>query len=316
MSARVLVTGATGFVGSVLCEALAQSGYLVRAALRSARPVPACIAETVITGDIATCDTWSEALQDVDAVVHAAALAHVMHDDPAGMARYVATNANATRRLAEAAARAGIRRFIYLSSIKVNGEETSDAGYTPQDEPAPHGAYARSKWLAENYLTDVAGRSTMEAVIVRPPLVYGPHVKANFLRLLRWVDRRLPLPFGAVHNRRSLVSIWNLCDLLVRLLDHPRAAGRTWMVSDGEDLSTPELVRRIARSMNKPPRLFDVPVRLLEWAGLCVGRGAEIRRLTSSLVVDISSTRRELEWSPAVSVDEAIERTVGWYLSK
>jgi nucleoside-diphosphate-sugar epimerase len=312
--ARVLVTGATGFVGSVLCETLARSGYVVRAASRSERELPSVIAEQVVVGDIHAGTDWNRALLDVDCVLHVAARAHVMDDRTDGADAYLLTNADGTRRLAEAAARAGVRRFVYMSSVKVNGEETSTSAYTAADPPAPSGNYAASKWLGEKHLAEVAGRSALEHVVVRSPLVYGPRVKANFLRLLRWVDRELPLPLGSVHNRRSLVSVWNLCDLLAHTLAHPRAAGRVWMVSDGEDLATPELVRRIARAMHRRTRLFGVPPRLLEVTGACLGRGAEVSRLTRSLMLDIAPTRSELGWSPAVSVNEALERTVDWYL--
>jgi UDP-glucose 4-epimerase len=203
-----------------------------------------------------------------------------------------------------------------VSSIKVNGESTIGRAYTRDDEPHPRDAYGWSKWHAEERVREIAKRTGMEAVIVRPPLVYGPGVRANFLRLLRWVDKERPLPLGAIRNSRSLVSVWNLCDLLVRLLERPAAPGRTWMVSDGEDLSTPELIRRIAGAMNRRARLVPVPVGVLDLLGKLTGRHAEVARLCSSLAVDIDQTRRELEWTPPMKVDEAIARTVNWYLSE
>lgn len=310
----VLVTGATGFVGSVLCESLARSGYRVRAALRSDRAVLACISEKAVVGDIGATTDWSAALDGIDYVIHAAARVHVMHDSAADL--FAETNANGTQCLALAAAHAGVGRFIFLSSVKVNGEGTAGRAYSAADEPHPCDAYGKSKWDGEQYLREVGGTTAMETVIVRPPLVYGPGVKANFLRLLRWVDKELPLPLGAIDNSRSLVSVWNLCDLLVRLLTGRAAPAETWMVSDGEDLSTPELIRGLARAMDRRARLISVPAGLLRVCGGLIGRKAEMSRLCGSLAVDIARTRDKLGWSPPVSVEEALSRTVAWYLSE
>lgn len=308
---RVLVTGATGFIGSTLCEQLAAAGYAVRAALQNDRAVSGCIAEKVIMGDIGSADLGL-ALEGVDAVIHAAARAHVLHDSPANSDLYIQTNAHGTLRLAEAAAQAGVRRFIFLSSIKVNGEETNRA-YTADDRPSPQDAYGSSKWLAEKALQEVAARSGMEAVIVRPPLVYGPGVRANFLRLLHWVDHGWPLPLASVRNRRSLVSVWNLCDLLIRTLAHPRAGGGVWMVSDGVDLSTVELIRQLGTAMGRRVRLLPVPVVALRAAAGMLGKAAEVERLCGSLFVDIGHTRRVLGWTPPLPAAEGVARTVGWY---
>jgi nucleoside-diphosphate-sugar epimerase len=314
MSTRVLVTGATGFVGGVLCQTLSRSGLVVRAALRSDRDVPPSIAEKVIVGDIDSRTDWGPALAGVSHVIHSAARVHLMHDSPENAQLYLETNARGTAQLAAAAVRAGVERLLYLSSIKVNGEETSGRSYSAADTPKPLDAYGMSKWQAERELHDVAAAGKLLCAIVRPPLVYGPGVRANFLRLMSWVDKQAPLPLGAVRNQRSLVSVWNLCDLLVQLLRVPLPAISTWLVSDGEDLSTPELIRRIARAMNKRARLPVVPVPLLSLAGSLLGKGAEVRRLCGSLTVDIAATRSELGWSPALSVDEGLARTVEWYL--
>jgi UDP-N-acetyl-alpha-D-quinovosamine dehydrogenase len=313
---RVLVTGATGFIGSRLSEALARAGYLVRGALRTDRFVPASIAEKVVVGDINSTTDWTQALQGVDWVIHTAARVHVLPDARAAENLYRETNDEGTERLATDAARAKVNRLIYLSSIKVNGEETSGRAYTELDEPSPQDAYALSKWEAEKHVLEIAERTGMEAAIVRPPLVYGPGVRANFLRLLQWVDRGWPLPLGAVRNRRSLVSVWNLCDFLLHVMTHARAPGRSWMVSDGEDLSTPDLIRRIAAAMGRRARLISVPVGLLRLSAGLVRRRGELARLTDSLAVDIADTRTHLKWSPGTSVDEALCRTVAWYLSE
>ena len=313
---RVLVTGASGFVGSTLCQVLVESGYIVRAALRREKPLPQYIAERVVVGDIAGIIDWQSSLSGVDAVVHAAARAHVLHDSPDGEKSYIASNAHATRQLAEAAARAGVRRFIYVSSIKVNGEETAGFAYRPTDVPNPRDAYGVSKLLGEQAVLEATALSGMEAAIVRPPLVYGPGVRANFLRLMHWVDAGRPLPLGSVGNRRSLVSIWNLCDLLERLLRDPLPTGRVWLVSDAEDLSTPELIRRLGAAMGRRVRLLPVPTRLLQAGAALLGMQAEAARLCGSLAVDISSTRDDLGWSPPVTVAESLARTVRWYVAE
>jgi nucleoside-diphosphate-sugar epimerase len=313
---RVLLTGVTGLVGSALAAALAESGHAVRAALRTDRPPPPGCAESVLVGDIGPDTDWTIALRDVDQVVHAAARVHVRGDESMNAELYMQTNAHGTQRLAAAAADAGVSRFVLLSTVKVNGEETTGHAYTPSDEPRPRDGYAMSKWVAEQLLTQLAARSAMQAVIVRAPLVYGPGVRANFLRLLRWVDRERLLPLAAIRNQRSLVSVWNLCDLLLHVLEHPAAAGRTWMVSDGRDVSTPDLVRYLASAMGRRARLLHVPVPLLLLAGGLLGNGAEMRRLCGSLTVDIAQTRERLSWSPPLSMDEALARTVSWYQSQ
>ncbi len=313
---RVLVTGANGFVGRTLCETLTRSGYLVRGAVRDDRPSMPGVTEKVVVGEIGGTTDWTVALDGVDAVIHTAARAHVLHDAPDNSHLYMETNARGTERLADAAADLGIRRFIYLSSVKVNGEETTGrAAFSANDEPQPRDAYGVSKWLGEKHLADVADCAAMETATVRSPLVYGPGVGANFLRLLRWVDKGFPLPLGAVDNRRSLVSIWNLCDLLQRLLQAPVPSGRTWMVSDGEALSTPELVRRMGRAMDRRVRLLPVPPKLLHLLGTMMRRQAEMARLCGSLVIDAAQTRADLQWSAPIPIDEALARTVLWYRS-
>lgn len=313
--ARVLVTGATGFVGRTLCEVLQRAGYRVRAALRNQGDAPIGAAESVVVGNVATAD-WTSALVGVDFVVHAAARAHVVRDSDSNSRIYFATNVEGTTRIAQAAVAAGVRRLVYLSSVKVNGEENERSPYKPSDAPQPRGVYGQSKWLAEKSLLEIAANTAMDAVIVRPPIVYGPGVRANFLRLMRWVDKGWPLPLGAIDNRRSLVSIWNLCDLLVLLLQSPAAPAKIWMVSDGEDLSTPDLIRRIAEAMGRRARLLSVPVVVLRALGKASARSDEVARLCGSLRLDVSRTLDELGWSPPLTVDQGISRTVKWYLSE
>jgi nucleoside-diphosphate-sugar epimerase len=313
---RVLVTGATGFVGQVLCEVLARSGYSPRAVLHRNRLARPLVPDCVVIDDISHTTDWTAALTGVDYVVHLAARAHVLHEQGVNSNLYFETNTLGTNRLVNFAAAAGIRRFVYLSSVKVNGEETYGTPYTPNDEPSPRDPYGTSKWLGEKSVLEVATRTGLEVTIVRSPLVYGHGVRANFLRLLQWVDRELPLPFGAIHNQRSLVNIWNLCDLLVKLLENPAAVGRTWLVSDGEDVSTPELIRRIGFAMDRRVRLVPIHNKILRLCGALTGRRAEANRLCGSLTVDISDTKRQLRWMPSISVDEGLMRTARWYLSE
>jgi nucleoside-diphosphate-sugar epimerase len=311
---RVLVTGGTGFIGRFLCRALIESGREVIVALRSDTAVtePAC--ERVIVGDINSRTDWTAALQNVDVVIHAAARVHVLRETADGNA-YTETNAHGAMQLARSAAQAGVGRLIYLSSVKVNGEETRGRPYAASDLPQPCDDYGKSKWLGEQFIQQVCASTALESVIVRPPLVYGPGVKANFLRLLRLVDKQWPLPLGAVNNSRSLVSVWNLVDLLTLVISHRAAPGKTWMVRDAEDLSTPDLIRRIGAVMGRRVRLLPVPVAALRLAGRLTGRN-EIGRLCGSLTVDVEPTRTVLGWSAPWTVDQSLTRTVEWYMSE
>jgi len=314
---NILVTGANGFIGRVLCGVLADAGNEVRGSARDSQHITiknqAC--EYISVGDIDSNTDWAPALNGVDAVVHLAARVHVMREtavDP--LMEFQRVNVEGTERLARQAVSLGVKRFVYVSSIKVNGQKTTDDSFAADDLPAPQDPYAISKWVAEQVLHQIAGETGLEVVVIRPPLVYGPGVRGNFLRLLRLVDRGLPLSFGSIENRRSLVSVFNLCDLLRICLEHPKACGEVFLIKDGEDLSTAEIIRRIARAMHRPCRLVRIPAPLLRLAGALVGRRAEVDRLCDSLQMDMEKTRVLLNWTPPVSIAEGLERTVEWFL--
>jgi UDP-glucose 4-epimerase len=259
----------------------------------------------------------SDALRNADAVIHLAGRAHVMHEtaeDPLSAFRMV--NVGMTEKLAYVAAQSGVKRFIYLSSIKVNGEATEGRAFEADDLPGYSDPYGQSKWEAEERLVQIAGATGMEWVIVRPPLVYGPQVRGNFLSLMNWVYRGIPLPFGSLQNSRSLVSIYNLNDLLSFLIDCPGAANNRFLASDSDDLSTPELVQRTAVAMHRSPRILPCPQSILEMAGTLLGQHAAVQRLCSSLVLDKRKTREVLRWTAPYSLDLGLDRTVEWFLNR
>lgn len=310
---RMLVTGATGFIGRTLIS-IAVPLHL-RAAVRS-HSVPALCADQVVIGNIDGQTDWSQALAGIDCVVHLAAHVHVMNPSAGDQIEYERTNAHGTKRLALAAAEAGVKRFVYLSSIKVNGESTGDRAFRADDLPQPRDAYAQSKLQAEQCLAAIEASSGMSIAVVRAPLVYGPGVRANFLRLLSLAHSGLPIPLASIGNVRSMVSVWNLCDLICTLLRHERPAGGVFLVADGEDVSTAELIRRLANFMRRPARLIAIPAWALRTIAVLTGRQAELSKLCASLTVDISQTRARLDWSPPVTLDAGLERTVGWYLQE
>lgn len=309
---RVLVTGANGFVGRALVEELLKRGESVTAAVRRGATFPPGV-RLVRVGDLGPMTNWSEALADCAVVVHCAARVHLMPDDSAdALAAHWLANVEGTECLARQAAMAGVCRFILLSSIKVNGERTQpDNPFSERDQPAPVDSYGRSKASAEERLRIVAKKSGFEVVVIRPPLVYGPAAKANFRNMVQWLARGIPLPFGRItQNRRSLVAIDNLIDLVVTCVRHPAAANEVFLVGDGEDLSTTELLRRTAAALGVRAWLIPVPLMLLSTAAALVRRPDLMLRLGDSLQVDITKARERLGWIPPVSVDEGLRRAV------
>ncbi len=308
--ANVLVTGATGFVGRATCEYLISKGHAVTAAVRS--PLDLQI-PTIVVGDVGPQTDWVNALKRCDTVVHLAAHVHVMRAHPGQTADFYRVNTQGSERLALQAARAGVRRLIYLSSVKVNGESTPGRAFSERDVPAPVDEYGISKAKAEERLKTIASETGIELVILRPPLVYGPGVKANFLQLLRVVNAGMPLPFSTIDNRRSLLGVGNLAHAIEGCLVHPAAANRTFFVSDDHDVSTPGLIREIAAALGRPARLFPFPPALLHAAGRVTGRAEQIARLTGSLQIDVSALKAALGWRPLHSLRRGLEQTVAWF---
>ncbi|MDH1630663.1 UDP-glucose 4-epimerase family protein [Pseudomonas mosselii] len=319
MSAGLLITGATGFVGSALMRRLRREGKaplraLVRRIPEGERPgIEYCLID-----DLYTISSEQAMFAGVDTVIHLASRVHVMNEtsqDP--LAAFRKVNVEGTLNVARAAARAGVKRFIFVSSVKVNGETTDGRRpFTADEQPAAQDPYGISKHEAEEALRQLARDTSLEVVIVRPPLVYGPGVKANFRSMLGWLGKGVPLPFGAIHNARSLVALDNLVDLLVTCIDHPAAANQTFLVSDGQDLSTTQLLAGLGVALGKPARLLPVPAAWLRGAAILVGKGALAQRLCGSLQVDIGKTRELLGWAPPVSVEQAFKATAEHFLKE
>jgi len=314
---RFLVTGANGFVGRPLCAELLRQGHAVRGAIRSSAQLPDGV-EAIAVGNIDGDSDWADALQGVELVIHLAARVHVMKDtatDP--LSEFLKVNLHGTENLARQAARAGVKRLVYVSSIKVNGEETHGRhSYTEQHKPAPKDAYGISKWQAEQALQRIAQETGLEVVIVRPPLVYGPGVKGNFISLLAAIDNEIPLPLAGARNERSLMYVGNLVSVLTDCATQPAAAGQTYLVRDGEDVSTASLVEKIAEALGRKPRSFKVPPGLLRAAALVLGRSAQIDRLFGSLRVNDAKLRGDLGWVPPFTLEQGLRVTANWYLSR
>jgi len=321
MSSAVLVTGATGFIGRHVCTALRNSGLRVRGTVRdrSSEHAGIVLDQDVLVRDIADVTNWHEMFSGVDTVVHLAARVHVLKDGSNNaLAAYRRVNVDATEELARRAAMAGITRLVYMSSIKVNGEITTlDANgrrqrFSEADLPAPTDPYGLSKWEAEQALEKVSRETGLQVVILRPPLVYGAGVGANFLRLVQWVAEGRPLPFGSVNNLRSLVYAGNLADAVVCCLQSPMVGSRTYLVSD-TDISTPGLISAIAQSLDVKPSCFKFPVVLMRAAAVVSGQTGVVSRLLDSLLIDSSRIRRELDWTPPYGMNEGLAQTAAWY---
>ena len=308
----IVVTGANGFVGSHLCRALQRKGMAYRAVVREGAQASPGTAGLVRLPSLDAHTDWTTALQGATTVIHLAARVHQVQDTSADpLQAFRATNLHATLQLARCAQKMGVQRFIFVSTVKVLGEETAPGRPFHASDPAqPQDAYATSKHEAEQALRALVAGGSMELVIVRPPLVYGPGVRANFASLVRVVRRGIPLPLACVHNLRSLVGIDNLVSLLLRCTQHADAGGQNFLVSDGHDLSTPDLVRQLAAALGQPARLWPVPLAGLQLAARLTGRQAAVQRLCSSLQVDISATCQGLQWAPPVSVAEGLRRMV------
>lgn len=306
---NLLLTGANGFLGSRIAAALkSKSDVKLTAAVRRSSKIPAT--NILIVPDLDACTDWSAALINQVVVIHAAARTHIMKDEAADpLTEYRRVNVDGTLNLARQAAAAGVNRFIFISSIKVNGEQTTlGRPFTTNDIPTPEDAYGISKWEAEQELQKLANETTMELVIIRPPLVYGPGVKGNFGNLIKLIQDGLPLPLGCVKNNRSLVGIDNLVDLIITCIYHPAAANQVFLAGDGKDLSTTELLCCIAKAMGKPSRLIPVPQSILMFCARLLGKSGVANRLLGSLQVDISKAQNFLDWEPPYTIYEGLRR--------
>jgi len=339
---NLFITGAPGFVGSTLIKRLLQENVQLTAAIlagEEAGHLPVAVKQTTVEPLYELSD-YTSALQNIDIVIHLAARVHVMQETAADpLQEFRKVNLYGTKRLARQAAKAGVKRFVFMSTIGVNGDNSGDKLYTEECDPHPHNHYSVSKYEAELALKEISRQTGMEVVIIRAPLVYGPGNPGNFLSLLRIVSKGIPLPLAFIKNKRSLIYIGNLVDALAICATHPAAAGQTFLVSDGEDVSTPELVRRVARALEVPARLIPFPISLMRLAGKVLDFGfwilnfklfksracnseskiqhskftASVNRLTGSLTVNSLKIRRELGWEPPFTMEEGLAETAGWF---
>jgi nucleoside-diphosphate-sugar epimerase len=314
---KILVTGASGFIGKSLCSRLLREGCCITGTLLPAEPsVTLSVGvDPVIVEPLGPDTKWAKALSGVDTVIHLAARVHIMREsvaDPIKMLRV--TNTVGTHCLAQQAAEAGVRRFVFMSTIGVNGSESAqNKAFTELDEPNPHNPYSVSKFEAEKLLWQISSETRMQVVIIRAPLVYGPGNLGNFYSLLRAVSIGVPLPLASIHNLRSFLYVNNLADAITVCCTHPYAAGKTYMVSDDEVVTTPELIRLVAAAFNRPARLFPFPISLMRLAGRLTGKSAAVDRLLGSLVVDSSKIRLELGWKPPFTMEKGLRETADWY---
>ncbi|MGQ9500363.1 MAG: NAD-dependent epimerase/dehydratase family protein [Dissulfurimicrobium sp.] len=312
--AHILVTGANGFIGQALCRSLARQGIFVRRAVRRTLPEMAERPyELAVVGEIGPETDWSYALDGIDIVIHLAGKAHSLDGCRGQTNIFYRVNTHGTENLCKAAVSAGVKQFIYISTAKVHGETSGLRPFSEKDTPAPADDYARSKWLAEQAINAIASGSGMKAIILRPPMVYGPGMKGNLLRLLRLIDAGIPLPLLSIENKRSLLNVSNLVDILFRLIENPRSESITFLVSDREDMSTCEMVRLLAMALGKRPRLFPCRTDMLKLAARLLKREDDVGRLMSSFAVDSSLICRELNWSPPYSVWSGFKDVADWY---
>ena len=309
------MTGANGFVGHALCAGAAARGMQVRGSIRHQCDLPAGV-ERVVVGEIDEKTNWWGALNGCDIVMHLAARAHVMHESAKNpLEEFRRVNVQGTEHLARNAVASGVKRFVYVSSIKVNGEETlGGKSYAERDMPMPQDAYGVSKWEAEQVLHRVAEETGLEVVIVRPPLVYGAGVKGNFAQLLSVLMRGIPLPLASIRNQRDLIYVGNLVDALIACATHPAAVGQTYLVSDGEGVSTPDLIRNLAQALGKFNLVFPFPIYVMRFCAGLFGKSAAVDRLTQSLQIDSSKIRKELCWKPPCRMQQGLQATADWYL--
>ena len=318
-SVKVLLTGGSGFIGKALAESLLKKDYGLVVATRDVRIAPCTDIEMIVYRDLQSLEQIVTPAMAIDVVIHTAARVHVMDEtsqNPIQAFREV--NVVGTLNFARQAADSGVKRFIFVSSIKVNGESTKpgecfveeDDGYIPSDP------YGLSKYEAEQCLLELAKQTGMEVVIIRPPLVYGPGVKANFLTMMQWINRGIPLPLGKIDNKRSLVALDNLVSFIIHCIEHPKAANEIFLISDGEDVSTTELLTKVAKAFHKKPMLIPVPVTLMQFAAKIVGKGDIADRLFGSLQIDNSKARELLDWNPVITMDEQLKKTVDAYLNE
>lgn len=315
---RVLITGASGFIGRATSQQALARGWQVRGTLLPSEPRHALVpsVEPAVMQLPAAGSDLIHAVEGMDAVIHLAARVHILREaSPNPLHEFRRTNTEGTVLLALQAAESGVTRFVFMSTIGVNGKATADRAFSENDDPAPHNPYSASKFEAELALLEIGAKTGMEVVIVRAPLVYGPGNPGNFLSLQRIIATGLPLPFSSIRNARSFLYVENLADALACCSTHPAAAGKTYLVSDGEDLSTPDLIRHLAAGSRKPARLFPIPTGLLRYAGKICGKSSALEQLIGSLRVDSSKIRRELGWRPPVSMMQGLRTTAEWFQS-
>ena len=312
---KILVTGATGFIGLAVAQELLKQAFDVSAAVRKLSPFLPDAVKQIEIGDISSLPENISTLHDMDVVIHIAARAHIMDETESNpLSEFRKVNTTATLNLARQAAEAGVKRFIFISSIKVNGEITeSGIPFTAKSTHVPTNPYGLSKFEAEHGLMSLAQNTGMEVVIIRPPLVYGPGVKANFLNMIKWVDKAIPLPLGSVHNKRSLVALDNLVSFICHCINHSKAGNEIFLISDGEDISTTQLLQKVAKALEKKIILLPIPVSLMRFTAKLIGKQAVASRLFDSLQVDSSKARNLLGWQPVINMDEQLNILAKFY---